>query len=269
MRNSDFREAALFENRFWLQIFGDHSRFIHNALSPNQLEEIKKAKYFIEVFDRLLRIAHEISSEKEIEELIIASKKATLELRLFKLDILSNQLIGKIEIALPPTFFNHMLNELEEYLLVLELLKKGQNTLISPLHLHIQWLSDGTGHADSILTNLDMTEKLLRMKSKEFSKVFKNMYLRSIEYKGFTRTGVHEFPALLRLNLEAEHEMDRFKEFLLELRDGIISKKVLGTIYPLMPDHMYREECYYLTKLAQVSNIKMPDCDPTKKRVNA
>ena len=45
--------------------------------------------------------------------------------------------------------------------------------------------------------------------------------------------------------------------------------KVLSTLTPLMPDHMLREECYYLIKLAQSSEVRMPDCDPTRPRVES
>lgn len=33
-----------------------------------------------------------------------------------------------------------------------------------------------------------------------------------------------------------------------------------------MADHMFREECYYLTKLAMVAGTKNPTCDSTKPR---
>ena len=63
--------------------------------------------------------------------------------------------------------------------------------------------------------------------------------------------------------------MSCFKEFLNELKKGIIEKKILGTLVPLVPNHMFREECYYLMKLSMVSNIKKPECDPTKPRVES
>jgi hypothetical protein len=34
-------EEALFEHRFWLQILGDHARFILNALSPKEKKILK------------------------------------------------------------------------------------------------------------------------------------------------------------------------------------------------------------------------------------
>jgi len=49
--------------------------------------------------------------------------------------------------------------------------------------------------------------------------------------------------------------------------NNIEEKKVLGIISPLVLDHMFREECYYLTKLSMVSDTKEPDCDPGKPRV--
>ncbi len=50
-----WRRQARFEHRFWLQILGDHSRFIHDALAPVEKENIKIASQFIQIFDMLLR----------------------------------------------------------------------------------------------------------------------------------------------------------------------------------------------------------------------
>ena len=69
------------------------------------------------------------------------------------------------------------------------------------------------------------------------------------------------------LNLTAERGMLDFKKYLEILFDKITSKKALGTLEPLILDHMNREEYYYLTKLATVSETKDPDCDPTRPRV--
>jgi hypothetical protein len=58
-----------------------------------------------------------------------------------------------------------------------------------------------------------------------------------------------------------------FKEFLEELKELKQDKKLLGTLFTLMADHMAREECYYLTKLAQISDIKKLECDPARPRL--
>lgn len=46
-----------------------------------------------------------------------------------------------------------------------------------------------------------------------------------------------------------------------------LSAETLDVISPLMPDHMAREECYYLIKLALTGAVPSPECDPTTPRV--
>ena len=61
--------------------------------------------------------------------LIAFSKEAervAKEIRTFKLSIIQKQLEGKITIHFTPTFINHMVNEVEEYITVLEFLNKGE-----------------------------------------------------------------------------------------------------------------------------------------------
>lgn len=153
-----------------------------------------------------------------------------------------------------------------EYLFILTAFLRGSVPSTGPIHLHLLWLPDGSGHGSIIASNLDSTQKELIKKSKEYSKEFNNLYLRTIEYNGYTRTGICKFPALNILNNDADKMMLCFKKFLEELKKGIIEKTVLSTLAPLSPDHMFREECYYLTKLSMVSDIKTPECDPTKPR---
>ena len=45
-----------------------------------------------------------------------------------------------------------------------------------------------------------------------------------------------------------------------------LNNEMLSTFSPLMADHMMREECYYLMKVAEASNTEKPNCDPTKPR---
>jgi hypothetical protein len=90
-----------------------------------------------------------------------------------------------------------------------------------------------------------------------------------VELAGYTRTGLRTFPALERFTKQAELEMALFMEFLTELKELGLTKELLGTLMPLMADHMAREECYYLTKLSWVSAIKPPNCDPGKPRVES
>jgi len=61
--------------------------------------------------------------------------------------------------------------------------------------------------------------------------------------------------------------MLEFKKYLESLFYSVSDKKTLGVIKPAVLDHMIREECYYLTKLATVSQTKAPNCDPIKSKV--
>lgn len=160
-----------------------------------------------------------------------------------------------------------MVNELDEYTCILNDLINGNIPNTNDIHLHLLWIPDGAGHASIISSSLDMTEKELIKKGNMYSKIFTDLYLRTIEYNGYTRTHIHDFPALRNLNTNADGTMTSFRKFLKELEEAILEKKVLGTIYPLMTDHMIREECYYLTKLYMVSDIKNPECDPTRPRI--
>lgn len=262
-----FDKAVLFEHRFWLQILGDHSRFILNSLSPIEKKEIERASNFMGIFDDLLDMAHKPISGAQLAELTREAYTRAQEIRLFKLHLLKRHLNDKISTSMPPTFFNHMLNELDEYIRVLCSLLAGRLPDIHPVHYHLLWLLDGSGHAESIDANLDEVEHDIKEKSREYGKVFMDLYHKAVEMSGYLRTGDNHFPSLSRLNAQAEQRMQLFMDFLNDIKEKVLQKEVLGALMPIIPDHMFREECYYLSKLANVSEVKMPDCDPGKPRI--
>jgi len=264
--NDVFEGTARFEHRFWLQILGDHSRFIYEALAPVQDEEIEKASNFIRVFDTLL----ERAKTADLVPLTIESESEVIKLREFKLELIKKHLIGKIKIHLSPTFLNHMVNELEEYLRILKHLKAGEvPPVYHELHHHLLWLSDAAGHSEAISTNLDAVEQKLREKSNAFKKAFEDFYLKAVELAGYLRTNLTTFPALSKMNVDTQLEIKLFQNFLHELEELELSNQALGTFAPLMADHMSREECYYLMKLAESANLDSPICDPTKPRLKS
>ncbi len=171
-------------------------------------------------------------------------------------------------IGLGETFINHMVNELEEYIKILDGLIKNQEVPdFHPVHHHLLWLSDAAGHAGAINDNLDLSEKKLKHQSTAFQKEFEAFYLKAIELAGYMRTGLVEFPALKKFNEDVELEMKIFKGFLDELEEWEMNNKLLGSFSALMADHMGREECYYLIKLYESAGTQLPECDPTAPRV--
>lgn len=260
-----FEEAASFEHQFWLQVLGDHARFILDSLAESQKADIEKAKYFRQVFDTLLKKARE---QTDLVSLTLEAEEYALELREFKLSIIRRHVAGHIKIHLTPTFINHMVNELEEYLLVLTYLKKKEKPpIFHELHHHLVWLIDAAGHAGAISDTLDATEKQLKLKSDLFTKQFEDFYLKAVELSGYLRANIDSFPALTRMNKEVKLEIELFRGFLSEIEEMGLTKQMLSTFSPLMADHMLREECYYLMKVAQSTNTNKPDCDPTKPRL--
>lgn len=267
MSNISFIKEALFEHLFWLQILGDHGRFIHDALSPDEQNKIDLASYFIQIFDELLEQAGRELNEEQIYELTKQAFAFAEEIRRFKLDLIRDHIAGEIKIGLPPTFINHMVNEVEEYLRILQCLLDMKIPTAHPLHYHMLWLPDAAGHAGGIKCRLDDVEKDLRMKSKEFENDFHDLHRKAEEFNGYTRTNRMDFPALKRLNNQVEIKIGMFMRFLKDIEELRVSKRAVGTLPPLIPDHMYREECYYLFKLSRVSEVKDPDCDPTMPRI--
>jgi hypothetical protein len=267
LKPNRINEISLFEHRFWLQILGDHSRFILNALSPKETHFIHEATQFINVFDDLLEKARRQLSTENLHELNYKTYSAAMKIREFKLDILSRQIGKQIKINLSPTFVNLMVNEVEQYLCILNDLIKGEMPSFRDTNLHLFWLEDGIGHAEAVANALDSTQEELIKKSREYSKIFSDLYFKTIKYKGYLRTGICDFNALRKFNIDVDNIMSCFKKFLKELECNLLEKEVIGTIFPLMAEHMYREECYYLTKLSWVSDTKTPECDPTKPRI--
>lgn len=260
--------SALFEHRFWLQILGDHARFIFNALSPRETKDIQNAQYFIQSFDMLLEQSNKEDAAANLNNIAQQARPLTLQLRSFKLDLQRRLLLSQVAVSLPPTFFNHMVNELDEYVLILNALLSGHPVpQFDPLHYDLVWLSDAAGHAASIASNLDAVERRLIEKSMKFEKHFNDFYLKAVEMVGYMRTQLKAFPALRRFHSDVNLEIKLFTKFLLELEELELNSEVLDIISPLIPDHMAREECYYLIKLAQSGAVPNPECDPTTPRV--
>ncbi|WP_088072630.1 DUF2935 domain-containing protein [Gottfriedia luciferensis] len=246
----DFVQTANYEHSFWLHVLRDHSQFILDALPSKQEEEIRIATSFFNSFNELL---NSLNNGVNINEITMSAEKNALALREFKLSLLTKHITdANFTIYLTPTFLNHMVNELEEYLLVLSYLKQNQAPpIFHELHHHLLWVLDAAGHAGAIADNLDATENMLKKKSHEFIKHFEHFYLKAVELTGYLRTKLNSFPALKRMNKDVKLEIQLFQIFLKEIEELDISSQMLSNFSALMADHMYREEMYFLKKLEE------------------
>jgi hypothetical protein len=242
----NFKETLDYEQRFWLHVLRDHCQFILEALSPTEEKEIDRVQKLYTIFNNLYQ--HHGND-------LSAVYHAVCKLREFKLHLLKRLLTDQFSFHLTPTFVNHMVNELDEYMRILTCFQ--QNKLPDDshsLHHHLLWLPDAAGHATALHANTDGVEKEWLEKTAFFTERFEAFYLKAIELAGYLRTNCIQFPALRRFNHDVELQMNIFQNFLKEVEEMTANKTLLGTIAPLMADHMYREEKYYLDKLTQAKD---------------
>jgi len=164
-----------------------------------------------------------------------------------------------------------MVNELDEYLENLSYLVQGLNIPVkSPVHHHLLWLPDATGHAEFLCCNLDASQTHFRQKAKDYRNLWSKKHSEALEYAGFLRTGIPLFPSLNLFDRDTACEMSRFKKYLETLRAKVLEAAATGTFGALIPDHMAREECYYLYRLnhSDPAVVPHPCCDPGHPRIN-
>lgn len=267
MDRIQYMEAALSEHRFWLQIMGDHARFIFFSLLPSETSFLQTAQEFIITYDELLKKSHEQLTADDLKNLQTQAMELTYQLRDFKLHLLELILNSNLKSHLTPSFYNGMLNELDEYLLIITALSDGNIPIFHSIHYHLLWLSDAVNHSSSIASSLDMIETDLIEKSKQYQHKFMELNKKSTEIYGYMRTGLQNFPSLDHLDEQAGSLIIEFNEFLENLRDQSMDGRILGTLLPFIADHMFREECYYLRKLSQsAKNVRRPNCDFARPR---
>ena len=60
-------ESTLMEHQFWIQIMGDHARFMFFSLSPNEVEHLQRSQDFIISFDNTLEQINQSTNKEELE----------------------------------------------------------------------------------------------------------------------------------------------------------------------------------------------------------
>lgn len=238
-----------FENKFWISIISDHLDFLGDKLAPseNQVLSVVNALKL-----RVLSLK-DITIKKGLEEYLQLAN----EVRGLKTDLLNMLLNNVVKLHLAPTFLNHMINEVDEYISILNHVLNGDPLDVSPIHLHLVWLPDAAGHARAVACDLDEVEALDIKRLIKSKKIFKKLFMKAVEFKGYLRAANLEGSNVLKgLNDEAVVHLGGFVNHLEELgvlrRDGT----KLGIITDQMLNHMIREELYYLTKLGY--SVKSP-----------
>ncbi|MDF2546030.1 MAG: hypothetical protein K0R93_928 [Anaerosolibacter sp.] len=244
------------EIEFWTRIMRDHGEFQYTNLSPKEVDTIQTASYFMNLFNGLHEEVKSLAGELSppvLSNLISKNMMALGQFIQFKRGLLARLMQCDIELGFPPSFINHMINEAMEYHRVL-CMTQGTilfNKTLENIRLHKIWLPDASGHASSIAAALDPIETELIHKAEKFMKRFDNLFKKAFEmFKMFERTGLED-GGLQYFNQEVEEELQKFIGYLEKIKEVRSHCKVYATgmASPLMPDHMIREEKYYIYRI--------------------
>lgn len=234
---------------FWAGIMSDHAEFMLLSLSSRETEAINTAIYYKTAF---LQIEEEAKSRamSPIADPNLISRVYPLLTGFinFKRGLIRRLLKCNIQLGLPPTFINHMINEAMEFHRDLCNIQRPMpmDPTAENVLLHKIWLPDAAGHAAAIAADLDPTEKLLIKEAEKFQKIFDNLFIKAVELgQMLERTGLSN-GSLDWLNTEVEDKIYGFICYLEKIKALRQGCKAMGTIDPLIPDHMIREETYYL-----------------------
>lgn len=236
---------------FWSEIMRDHAEFFLISLSYREAEFIKSAQFYKNVF---INVGQDSKKIKNVDSPIVLKQfvdkvtVALLNFISFKKAAITKLLKCEIELNLPPSFINHMINEaMEFYRDLCAINKKAPSNVIEEnILLHKIWLPDASGHAAGITAELDPTEMPLIKEAEEFKKCFNNLFIKSVELGQMLERTCLKNGSLCRLNDEVTVKINNFICFLEKIKKLRENCEVLGTINPLIPNHMMREEKYYL-----------------------
>ncbi|AGY76070.1 DUF2935 domain-containing protein [Clostridium autoethanogenum] len=236
---------------FWTGIMRDHAIFQNSALTSKEVPYIQKTIIFRNFFQKTM---DKIESKDNFNENTPGLIEAVNDFINFKVSILKGLLTCKLEMNLPPTLISHQINEAMEFRLQLMYPEDYLKSIQDPIHfieLLNKWISDSSGHASAYASFLDPTESILSAEALEFKMKFDMLSVKGNELQMMMMQSESGNEALMLLIEEIEKVMKKFILYLQEILKLRSSCEVMaiGTLNPLLPDHMIREHKYYLDKI--------------------
>ncbi|MEX2104096.1 MAG: DUF2935 domain-containing protein [Bacilli bacterium] len=255
-------EAYYYEHDFWLHVLRDHSVFIGENLAATEARLLTHNANFMYMIECLIMKLQEIRKRSWSVEPAYSFNCEALNVathfRNFNQHILDLSLVCKVKIQMTPTFLEHMTREAEEYISVIQLLQTGCPVLPATLtlHQHLLWLPDASGHAAIIRSKVDPTEQEIIDQTSMFKMDFEALYKRALELSTMLNTNPRYIPSLDRLNEMSTEQINMFIHFLEDLELMAKECAILGSVSPLMADHMARESKYYIDKIWAASRAE-------------
>lgn len=247
-----------FEIEFWTSILRDHGLFQYLSLSASETEYLKVANQFFDKFDNLNKRAKTMTGNISPNFLSENINLVTSFIQFKKL-LLTKLMTCGINLHMTPTFLQHMINEAEEFYLILQRAESRnlKDDVKENLRLHVVWLPDASGHAKYIASQLDGIELELVEIALNYQNIFDGLFKKAYEMTALFASTNLDNGGLEQFNFEVISVMEDFVAFLETMKNLRAECRVYstGTFSALIPDHMLREEKYYLDKIKQNLNI--------------
>ncbi|QOR68078.1 DUF2935 domain-containing protein [Cytobacillus suaedae] len=228
------------EFSFWKQNMYEHTIILYDTLSPMEPEAQKMARHYIHLF------------KKYVDTLTVADKQEFIHdvysLQHFIIQLLRTQVTTGLKILLTPTFLSHLITE--STVAIQTVSNEVDSSSIAP---HLIWLPVLSGDAFTIQGALDSLERSLVTKYLDFSDMFEKQYVFAIELCGIMRTGVRDFPALLKFKDDTIRIVREFIEALNHLEILEAQNSILDKLPLFFVQHIKREAEYYLNTIAPTS----------------
>lgn len=264
---ADREQDNLSELRFWLQVMGDYARFIRDALVIKEASEILEAQKYIALFDDLLSRARKPLSGDDLIEVDRQAYRAVGDFRKYILHIIGRQLTEAIIVNFTPAYLNHLVNDTEMFLDTLNDYINGRQPVLNPVDVSLNWLLNLYEAISTLQDRIGTVFYKERQQAGEFASEILNLYYGAWVLNGLRRSGQEKFPSIIQMNIKIRETMTTIGEYLVDMIKMTSEKKVVGAITLLYLENMYREVCYFLTKLEKTGNALPPACDPAAPRM--
>lgn len=257
------------ENRFWLQIIGDYARLLIHAIPPEDTNELRQMRTYIQTFDSLLDRSRQNLKLDELKQLNEEAYAATKDIRGFFLQLLNMQVRGAYPLLIKPAIISNVISFTEEYLYILGYFLKGeQPPMRQACELNIFWLLIFSEIARVISEDLGFYQSGLRARADAFADEFVNLMLSCMELQGIARIGTADFPIAREYHANVMRALVEFDKYLSELLELSRQNKMPGTLSVLYLDRSRRMLCYYMRQLAALTGMGAPDCNPASPRLS-
>ena len=257
------------KNRFWLQLIGDYARLLIQAFAPDQTAEIQQTRNFINQFDNLLARSRQTLTKEQLDQLNKDAATATQNIQKFFLQMLSLQVRSNAPIFIKPAVINNAVTFTQEYLYLLNSFMKNERPITgTAIQLEIYWLPVFIQIAKVVSDSMGLFKVQLRQKAEDYSNIFINLFLTSMELEGISRIGTDDFPMYSENQKEAADVLKDFSRFLESLISLSQQNRIPGTLSVLYLDRSIRLVCYVLRQLAVLSDTELPECDPASPRLS-